>query len=49
MKKVLFKPRMDEFEVLEIQGLFDLFEDQDTVSLRALSNGKISRPTYFKY
>ena len=45
----MFKPKMDYFEVLEVQGLFDLFKDEDTVSLRALSNGKISRPSYFKY
>mgnify|MGYP000952872392 FL=1 len=45
----MFKPKMDYFEVLEVQGIFDLFKDEETVSLRALSNGKISRPTYFKY
>ena len=49
MKKVMFTPKMDFFEVLEVQGLFDLFKDEDTVSLIALTNGKISRPTFFKY
>ena len=40
---------MDFFEVMEIQGLYDIFKDENDVTLRALSNGKISRPTNFKF
>ena len=49
MKKVMFMPRMDFFEVMEIQGLYDIFKEESDVTVRALSNAKISRPTNFKF
>ena len=48
MKKVLFKPKMDFFEVMEIQGLYDIFKDVDDLQVRAMSNGIISRYTNIK-
>ena len=57
-KKVLFSPRIDKFELLEIQGLYDIFYYQgrsdsipvgsNTLSVKALSNGIMSRSTIFK-
>ena len=49
IRKVLFRPRIDKFEVLEIKGLYDLFKNKKTVGLKVLSNGVYSRETYFKY
>ena len=54
-RKVLFSPRIDKFELLEIQGLYDIFYLQGrsssttkSLSVRALSNGIMSRSTIFK-
>ena len=48
LRKVLFKPRVDKFEVLEIQGLHDIFKSQLDAKVWALSNGIYSRETHFK-
>ena len=45
---MLFKPRVDKFEILEIQGLFDIFKGQTDGKVWALSNGIYSRETHFK-
>jgi len=52
-KKVLFRPRLDKYELLEIRGLYDIFTAEEYAeetgfTVRALSNGVISRPTYFR-
>lgn len=46
-KKVVFNPRVDSFELLQIKGLFDVLANlTNTTDLRmfAMSNGVISRP-----
>ena len=48
MKKVLYQVRYDKFTALEIQGLYDIFKDVSTASVRAVSNGLLSRETRFK-
>ena len=47
-RKVLFTPRVDKFEVLQIKGLYDIFKTQKDATLSAVSNGVVSRVSPFK-
>eukprot|EP00347_Sterkiella_histriomuscorum_P013638 403363952 len=49
-RKVVFNPRVDNFEMLQISGLYDLLANLTTTDLRmfAMSNGVISRPILIK-
>ena len=47
-RKVLFTPRVDKFEVLQIKGLYDIFKTQKEATLSAVSNGVQSRVSPFK-
>ena len=47
-RKVLFNPRMDRFEVLQIHGLYDVFVNDTSATLYAYSNGVRSREVQFK-
>jgi hypothetical protein len=45
-KKVIFNPRVDMFELLQVNGLFDYVAQSSKSDVRmfAMSNGVISRP-----
>lgn len=45
-KKVVFNPKVDNFELLQIKGLFDVLSNITKTDLRmiAMSNGVMSRP-----
>ena len=52
-QKVVFSPRVDSFEVLQIKGLFDKFHEYDKrtgvrLSMTAMASGVMSKPTVFK-
>ena len=47
-KKVLFTPRVDKFEVLQINGLYDVFKSSKDATISAVSNGVESRLSNFK-
>ena len=46
--KTLFKVTVDQFEVLQIEGLASYFQDSENEVLIAASNGVQSRPVIFK-
>ena len=50
VKKVVFTPRVDMFESLQIKGLFTQFKDSKIgdLTVTAMSNGVKSRPAVFK-
>ena len=52
-QKVVFSPRVDSFEVLQIKGLYDKFHAYNKttgirLSTTAMASGVISKPTVFK-
>ena len=50
VKKVVFTPKVDNFEVLQIKGLYEKFEQnqEGDLTVTAMSNGIASRPAVFK-